>query len=234
MDAASIGTLRDLARPTLLAFGGVLLGATLFAAACGSDEEPTEAASSSSSSATGSGGGGGAAGAGGAGNPLADDCEALCGYLDTIGCTSFPNCAADCPNMFGAPADCLDEFAAQLACWVEHASEFMCTAQQVIPPAACQAEEAAFERCVGGVDPGDYPCMFGVGNVSDTNCARSTGCEDHEFRSVCKEEGAAWVCSCYDHLELLGTCTERDATLACNNDEGCCKPFFVSAYAASP
>lgn len=208
--------------------------ALLVAQACGSDPDPSSSDSGSSAASSGQGGAGGGGQGGGSGgvggeNPVAADCMNLCTYIEEIGCASFPNCATDCPSLFGAPRDCAEEFAEMLSCWVGHKTEFTCTSTQVLPPEVCKPQEDAFNSCVQGSASGgaDGGCVGQACSQSDTNCACKTGCGDDEFKSSCSVQGADWSCSCYNKDQLIGTCTVAEED-KCDNYAGCCAPFFLA------
>lgn len=230
----------------LRALALVVLGTTqalVLVQACASDDsvkinDTTSAGGSGAGTTTGTGGSTG--GAGGS-NPVAADCATLCGYLDSIDCKTWPNCATECPSMFNAPPDCADEFAEMLSCWVGHETEFQCTDTQLLPPAACKDKEDAFNACFkgttdGGTDGGGCICQGCQVCSGDqvTSCACRTGCpaNQHEYSSVCAPSGAEWTCSCYDKFgdtqSLLGTCSV-DAMYKCDNFAGCCAPYFLAA-----
>ncbi len=220
--------------PTLVALAIAVGSSMAFVPGCGNDVKPGE-----------TGGDGGSAGAtstnaGGAGGGTTTTtanapCDALCAHLDAIDCNLLQNCATDCPNHLNAPPDCTDEADALIACWVEHLDDFSCTQQGAIPPAACSAQETAFNECVGGGMPGQSClCSSGVGVGDGVNsCSRKTTCGTNEFNQTCQKlaDGQPWTCTCLSNGGLLGTCTEPEEFEHCSNDYGCCVPLFCAASA---
>lgn len=215
-----------------LALGLGCVSFLVLAEACSEDAPPVEASTSvttTTTAATGGGGGvggeGGGGGEGGTGgvSPFAPACAEICAEIDAIDCQVWPNCEAECPDMFNAPVDCADEYQALIDCWVLHKDEFMCTQTQVLPPPSCSAEQDAFNECFGG--GGQTDCMGQVCNTAETTCACKTSCLDSEFKSACADQAGTWVCSCYDHEQLLGNCSETPEN-ACDNFLGCCADFF--------
>jgi len=218
----------------LIALGVGVVSILVLAEACGSGgdtaEPGTTVAATTAASGPGGGGGTGGAGTGGSGeggsggvSPFDAACTEICAEIEAIACQVWPNCEAECPDMFNAPADCADEYQILIDCWALHKDEFMCTQTQVLPPPSCFAEQEAFNECFGG--GGQTDCMGQVCNSAETTCACKTSCLDSEFKSACTEQSSNWTCSCYDHDQLLGNCTET-AENACENYLGCCADFF--------
>ncbi|MEZ4301970.1 MAG: hypothetical protein R3B70_43980 [Polyangiaceae bacterium] len=214
--------------PTFFALA--LMAGSILAVAPGCDGEVT------TGDPTG-GGGGTTSTTGGAGgttttttgaNPL---CDQLCFHLTDINCNVVSNCKSDCENHLGAPEECIDKADALIACWVEHLDDFQCTQTQVLPPAACEAEEKALNDCVNG---GDTSCICSAGvGVGDgvNNCSRKTTCGLVEYTQTCQKlgDGQPWTCSCFANGGLLGTCSEADEFEHCSNQYGCCVPLFCSS-----
>ncbi len=181
-----------------------------------------------------------AGGTGGAGGTTAttttttvDQCKPLCDHLAEISCNIFMDCEADCKNHLNAPADCVDEADALLACWEANVNDFVCTQTQVLPPAVCQPQEAAFNNCVKGGGP-DTSCICSAGvGVGDgvNNCSRKTTCATVEFVQTCQklQDNQPWTCSCFANGGLLGTCPEQAEFEHCSNMYGCCVPLFCAA-----
>jgi hypothetical protein len=218
-----------------LALGLGIASILVLAQACSEDTSPVEAATSGVSTSAGSGAsggaGGGAVGSGGDGgeggmggmSPFGPACDAICDEIDAIDCVSWPNCQVECPGAFNSPPECADEYQAMIDCWVLHKDELMCTQTQVLPPPSCAAEQETFNLCFGG--GGGTTCAGQVCNTAETTCACKTACLDSEFKSACADQNGTWACSCYNHEQLLGNCTEIEAN-ACNNFMGCCADFF--------
>ena len=215
-----------------LVLGAGIVSFLVFAEACSEDAAPVESATASTAATTagsggsgGSGGGEGGVGGGGTGGstPFDPACEEICAEIDAIDCVSWPNCAAECPGMFNAPPECADEYQSLVDCWVLHKDEFMCTQTQVLPPPSCFDEQEVFNTCFGG--GGGTTCMGEVCNSAEGTCACKTACLDSEFKSACADQNGTWLCSCYDHEQLLGNCSETPEN-ACSNFMGCCADFF--------
>jgi hypothetical protein len=215
---------------TLLALVVSIGCAGVLSAGCDGEVKPGD---------TGGGGSGGettttTGGAGGATTTVNAQCDQLCQYLDAIDCSLLANCATDCPNNLNAPADCVDEAQALIDCWVANLNDFACTQKGAIPPAACGAQEVAFNKCVGGDTP-TQSCLcsngVGVGGPDVSNCSRKTTCGAQEFNHTCQQvaPGQPWVCTCLLDGGLLGTCTEPEEYEHCSNDFGCCVPLFCAA-----
>lgn len=221
------------AHVTALALLGLSLGLGVLAGACDGN---VQLPSTGGNHAGGTGGTGGLGGSGGSGGvPGPSDCDQLCDYLTTIGCQAWQTCKTDCPAKLNAPPDCADEFDTLFNCWLANKEEFACVNLQLLAPAECKEEESAFTTCVNGsgtVDP-SCVCSPGVGSQDPgKSCSRITTCNGIEFTAACASpaEGMPWSCFCYADSSLLGTCYEEpDLPDHCDNQVGCCSPYFCAA-----
>jgi hypothetical protein len=220
-----------------LVVGAALALSAAWIGACSSDRAQSSSDGDGGESPTASSAGG-ASGTGGSTpdasvNPLEEACDELCGYLGSIDCNAWPNCSTECASGFNAPPKCASEVQALINCWVMNKMTFTCTATQLLPPASCQALEAAFNECRMGTMPmedGGAPVTCEKAqtkNATDTTCSAKSHCDDMtDIKTFCSLPGGSqtWACSCYKGTNLLGTCS---ATMdVCENFKGCCGTFF--------
>ena len=195
----------------------LVFGTLLGLAACGADETPPPAATTS-----GTGGSGG-------GEPMLPParCGELCDHLSQIKCFVWSSCAEDCEAYLGAEKACQGAFEALLGCWADQKADFTCIPSQVVPPAACKAEEDTFRACAQGQTRTDTSACTGQSCTTGADvCICSTSCAGvGELRSSCTARSdGTWQCACRTDKSLLGTCTEPMG--GCHNQEGCCAAFF--------
>ncbi|MRG95833.1 hypothetical protein [Polyangium spumosum] len=194
----------------------LVFGTLLGLAACGGDEAPPPPPT------------GGAGGAGGEGpSPPPARCGELCDHVAQINCFVWSKCADDCAAYLGAEEACEGAFEALLGCWADQKADFACIPSQVVPPAACKAEEEAFRACAQGQTRPETSACVGQSCTSGSHvCSCSTTCAAvGEMRSACTMRAdGTWQCACRENQSLRGTCEEPKG--ACDNQEGCCAAFF--------
>ena len=156
--------------PSLIALA---IGTTMvLVSGCGSTTETSSSGGTGGAGTTTTTPSGGTGGAGGMTTTTTpDQCKPFCDHLAEISCNILQDCEKDCKNHLNAPADCVDEADALLACWEANANDFVCTQTQVIPPAVCQPQEAAFNTCVKGGGP-DTSCICSAGGCSRSRARR--------------------------------------------------------------
>jgi hypothetical protein len=218
---------------SLIAIALAVGATTALVPGCGNATESSSTGGAGGTTTTTPAGGTGGAGGTTTTTMTADQCKPFCDHLAAISCNILMDCENDCKNHLNAPADCVDEADALLACWEANADAFVCTQTQVLPPAVCQPQEAAFNSCVKGGGP-DTSCICSAGvGVGDgvNNCSRKTTCATVEFVQTCQKlnDVDPWTCSCFANGGLLGTCPEQANFEHCSNMYGCCVPLFCAA-----
>jgi hypothetical protein len=194
----------------------LVFGTLLGLAACGADEKPP------ASTTNGTGGGGGEEP-----TPPPARCGELCDHLSQSNCFVWSSCADDCAAYLDGGAACASAFEALLGCWADQKTDFACIPSQIVPPAACKAQEDAFRGCAQGQTRSDTNgCTGQSGTTGSDICNGSTSCAAvGELRSACtKRADGTWQCACRINQSLLGTCTEP--TAPCDHEKGCCTAFF--------